>query len=158
MKTSGANIGERFFLSVYAKVRDALGIMGNIDNRELKGFSYLRSSKPDTMGIIHGLDHVFGKRADLVRHIGDEIAYFSQHGVRIENNRSDHGRKDTPEYLTLPAECGAVDLQFPGLPDLPRPTPSPSGRAVRLRLLSTQVGHWDSVAETAGEHSAIVPL
>jgi len=63
---------------------------GNIDNSKHEGTGHLLGSESDTIGSVHGFDHVGGELTNLGRDLFDSCALFAQGRVSVFDDFQDH--------------------------------------------------------------------
>lgn len=77
-------------LTVHFHEGDAVGIVGDINDRKLEVHRHLRSGQADAVGLAHGVQHVGGKSADLGGDFGHETALGTEHGLGVADDFADH--------------------------------------------------------------------
>ena len=55
--------------------------MRDIDDRHADRFADLWRSEADAVGVVHGLEHIFGEGNDILGDFGNGGAFFPQNGV-----------------------------------------------------------------------------
>ena len=78
------------FLAIYPHPAwPVLGI-GDIDHRQLNGFTNLLRGQSDTVRFVHGLDHVLRQGPDLVCDLIDMLPFLSQNRITVDDDFANH--------------------------------------------------------------------